>query len=114
MIAKRRATYAVFDNSPLDIGIQRPNHSNIAIRFGAYESDAPAESTLKKAQKRGPLAAPQSPDKRMETKQAGPLSEREADRLHAEQTHGLSDVRNQNNHEHHRRDVLNNNRPHIG
>ena len=65
-------------------------------------------------QKRGLLAAPQSPDKRTETKQAGPLSEREADRLHAEQTHGLSDIRDQNNHEHHRRDVFNNDRPHIG
>ncbi len=51
MIAKRRATCVVFDNSPLDIGIERPNHSNIAIRFSAYESDAPAESTLKKTKK---------------------------------------------------------------
>lgn len=52
MIAKRRATFVVFDNSPFDIGIRRPNHSNIEIKFGAYESDAPAESTLKKTKKR--------------------------------------------------------------
>ena len=58
MIAKRRATCVVFDNSPLDIGIQRPNHSNIAIRFGAYESDAPAESALKKTKKRPARLAP--------------------------------------------------------
>ena len=51
MIAKRRATCVVFDNSPFDIGIRRPNHSNIAIRFDAYESDVPAESTLKKTKK---------------------------------------------------------------
>lgn len=37
MIAKRRATCAVFDNSPFDISRCHPNNSNTAIGFRAYK-----------------------------------------------------------------------------